>query len=457
MVKKTLGQIKLAASKGFYKLKISIFGLGYVGAVSFGCLVRDGHNVIGVDIDTSKLDLLSTGQTPIIEDGMQQLIADAASSGRTGVTTDSSEAIKKSDISFVCVGTPSARTGGHDLHALRSVISAIGEALRSKTSRHVVVIRSTVAPGTTEEVVIPLLEKMSGKICGKDFDVCFQPEFLREGSSIRDYDNPPFTVIGSRSERATDELRSLFGHLDCRFVVTTIKTSEMLKFCCNVFHALKIDFANEVGRVCDGMQVDARAVMDLLCQDTQLNISAAYLKPGLPFGGSCLPKDVRAMVKMAELHGIAVPVIAGIMPSNEKHAEYILEKALQAGQNKVTFLGLSFKSGTDDLRESPFVELVERLSGKGFDVRIYDSEVNVARLVGANKRFITEAIPHISRLMRPTLKEAMDPAGLVIVGQFDENLSSEFYELTRADQYVLDLTGKVDPAKVIGTCEGVVW
>lgn len=438
-------------------MRISIFGLGYVGAVSFGCLARDGHEVVGVDIDRGKLELLSSGQTPIIEKGMQELIEGAAASGRTSVTEDTDEAIRRTDVSFVCVGTPSAATGEHDLTALMGVAKSIGQALGEKQAKHTVVVRSTIAPGITEDVLIPILEQTSGKVCGTGFDVCFQPEFLREGASIQDYNNPPFTVVGCRNDTAAAPLRQIFGHLDCPIVEVTIKTAEMLKFCCNVFHALKIDFANEVGRVCDGLGIDSRSVMELLCMDRQLNISTAYLKPGLPFGGSCLPKDVRAMVRMAQESAADIPVIAGIMPSNKSQTEYILEKIIRTGKRKVAFLGLSFKSGTDDLRESPLVELVERLIGKGLDIRIFDPEVSIARLVGANKRYIEEAIPHVSRLMRESIADTIRSADVIIVGQLGVEIEADFYATVSADQHVIDLTGKVTPDGLAGSLEGSVW
>ena len=346
-------------------MKISIFGLGYVGAVSYGCLTRDGHDVLGVDIDKSKLDLLESGITPIIEEGMQELIKSAAASGRARVTDDAALAIHSTELSFVCVGTPSAANGEHDLSALRNVVETIGAAIKDKADSHTVVIRSTVAPGTTETEIIPLLEKSSGKNCGSGLEVCFQPEFLREGSSIRDYDNPPFTVIGCNDESAAEKVCELFDHLNSQTVTTAIKTAEMLKFCCNVFHALKIDFANEVARICSGLDVDARQVMELVCMDTQLNISPVYLKPGMPFGGSCLPKDARAMVKMSHDNGVAAPIIQNIMTSNADHSRFVCAKVLAYRDKKIGLLGLSFKSGTDDLRESPLVELVESLIGKG--------------------------------------------------------------------------------------------
>jgi GDP-mannose 6-dehydrogenase len=367
------------------ELKISIFGMGYVGTVSFGCLTRDGHELIGVDIDENKLALIRDGKTPVIEDGMDKLILNARDCGRSRATSNAREAVLESDVSFVCVGTPSTRRGDHDLSALKTVTEEIGQAIADKPTTHHVVIRSTVAPGTTERVLIPILEETSGKVCGTDFIVCFQPEFLREGCSIKDYDSPPMTVVGCQNPGDADLLYEIFGHLDCDFKSTSLESAEMLKFCCNTFHALKIGFANEVGRICSELKIDSREVMELLCLDRQLNISTVYLKPGMAFGGSCLPKDVRAIVQMAGHTGVSLPIISSIMTSNKEHTDFTFEKVLACGKKKVGLLGLSFKSGTDDLRESPLVDLVERLIGKGIDVRIFDPEVQVARLVGANK------------------------------------------------------------------------
>jgi GDP-mannose 6-dehydrogenase len=438
-------------------MKISIFGMGYVGAVSYGCLVRDGHEVFGVDIDKNKLSLLERGATPIIEQGMEELIKLAADSGRAQVTDDAALAIHSTEMSFVCVGTPSASNGEHDLKALRNVVQTIGAAIRDKSDSHTVVIRSTVAPGTTETEIIPLLERSSGKRCGSGLEVCFQPEFLREGSSIKDYDNPPFTVIGCTHESGADAVRRIFNHLNSETVTTEIKTAEMLKFCCNVFHALKIGFANEVGRICRGLDVNAMQVMELLCMDTQLNISPVYLKPGLPFGGSCLPKDTRAMVKMSHDSGVPSPIIHGIMPSNQEHFGFISRKVLENRTKKIGLLGLSFKSGTDDLRESPLVELVETLIGKGAEIQVYDPEVNLARLVGANRLFIEKVIPHISKILVPDLDGMLSWADVIVVGRPDKELVDAVIAKATSDQHVIDMVGGFDAYALESSYEGMLW
>lgn len=438
-------------------MKISIFGLGYVGTVSLGCLSRDGHEVTGVDIDEKKLNLLRSGTTPIIEDRMPELIHDAANSGRLSLTKDASEAIRESAVSFICVGTPSTNKGDHNLSALRTVVSQIGKALGDKDGTHVVVVRSTVAPGTTRDVVIPLLEETSGKRCGEDFKVCFQPEFLREGASVKDYDHPPFTVVGCENSQDANELEELFGHLDCEFVRTSFENAEMLKFCCNVFHALKIGFANEIGRICAGLDMDSRVVMELLCMDKQLNISTAYLKPGMAFGGSCLPKDVRAMVHMSQDSAVSTPVISSIMPSNRDHKDYLANKVLASGKRKVGLLGLSFKSGTDDLRESPLVDLVEHLIGKGLEVRIFDPEVHIASLFGANKRYIEQAIPHISRLMEAELEDVVSWAEVVAVGQVDSDGMGILKSALNSEQHLIDMIGTLQQSDIPCSYEGILW
>ena len=365
-------------------MNISIFGLGYVGAVSLACLARDGHQVTGVDIDRSKLDLIASGKTPVVEEGMVDLMQLAAHSGRVTVTTDVQQAVLGTDISLVCVGTPSAANGSQDQGAVLRLAESMGRALAEKTGPHVIVFRSTLVPGTVEDVLRPILEKASGKKDGKDFFISFQPEFLREGSSIRDYDKPPFTIVGSQHAAAVEQLRALFGHLPGQFIQTSVRAAEMMKYCCNNFHALKITFANETARLCGALGVDAFEVMNLVCQDTQLNISKAYLKPGFAFGGSCLPKDLRATAYLAKIHDVQVPMLASILASNESHLDLALQKILASGKRKIGFLGLSFKTGTDDLRESPLVVLAERLIGKGFALSIYDPEVHLSQLLGAN-------------------------------------------------------------------------
>ncbi len=438
-------------------MRISIFGLGYVGAVSAGCLARDGHDVIGCDIDQTKLDLLASGKTPIIEEGMEQLIAGAASGGHLSVTNDAAEAVRNSDISLICVGTPSTRSGGQDLTAVKRLCEQLGAAMKDKDGYHAFVMRSTVLPGTVESVVQPLLEEHSGKKAGTDFGVCFQPEFLREGSSIKDYDNPPYTVVGASDPRPAEMLRDIFGHLPCEFVITTITSAEMLKMCCNTFHALKITFANEVGRISQSLGVDSHEVMRLVCEDRHLNISPAYMKPGFAFGGSCLPKDVKALLSVAKSNDVEVPMLGGIMPSNQIHIDHAIDWVLHSSKKKVGMIGLSFKSGTDDLRESPLVTMAERFIGKGVALEIFDPEVNVARLMGANRRYIEESIPHISQLMRNDAKAVIEAADVVVVGLRDKPLMETLHANLRDDQLVLDLVNVPNREKLRGTYRGVCW
>lgn len=438
-------------------MKISIFGLGYVGAVSLACLSRDGHHVTGVDIDKTKLQLIGDGKSPIIEHGIMELMQDVVASGRVEVTDKADAAILGTDLSFVCVGTPSSPNGDQNLQALTRLAEQIGQALKSKPESHTIVIRSTVQPGTTENVVVPLLEEHSGKKAGEDFFVCFQPEFLREGSSIRDYDNPPMTVVGSGDDAATEQLRDLFGGLPCEFIETDVRTAETLKYACNTFHALKISFANEIGRICQALQADSHRVMSLLCEDKQLNISSAYLRPGFAFGGSCLPKDLRALLYMAKRDDVDVPMLASLLPSNRIHVEHALEMILQRRERAVGVIGLSFKSGTDDLRESPMVTLVEHMIGKGLNLKIYDPEVRVSQLIGANKKYIDEAIPHIGDLMCETVEEAVSDAGIVVVGLSDDDVMSELHRLSTADHYILDLVGIRDRERLAGEIQGICW
>jgi len=420
-------------------MKISIFGLGYVGAVSLACLARDGHDVIGVDIDPTKLRLISEGKTPVVEEGMVDLMQQVAASGRVSVTTDAEEAVLGSEISLVCVGTPSAANGSQDQGAILRLAEQMGRALRRKDSGHVVVFRSTLVPGTVEDVLRPIVERESGKKDGQDFHLCFQPEFLREGSSIRDYDKPPFTVVGANGEAAFEKLQALFGHLPCKFLRTSVRSAEMMKYCCNNFHALKITFANETARLCAALGVDPFEVMDLVCQDTQLNISRAYLRPGFAFGGSCLPKDLRATTYLAKTRDVEIPMLASILPSNTSHLDLAFDKVVALGRRKVGFVGLSFKTGTDDLRESPLVALAERLIGKGYELRIYDPEVHLARLLGANKSFIERHLPHIGQMLEPDLGAVIAQSEVLVVGSESQAVKAVLAEHCRADQDIVDL------------------
>ncbi len=438
-------------------MKISIFGLGYVGAVSLACLSRDGHQVIGVDIDRTKLDLIASGKTPVVEEGMIELMQQAASSGRVTVTTDSRAAVLDSEISLVCVGTPSAANGSQDQKAILHLAREIGQALAHKSELHVVVFRSTVVPGTVEDVLRPIIEKESGKKDGRDFHLCFQPEFLREGSSIRDYDKPPFTIVGANHEQPVERLRALFGHLPCNLIRTSVRSAEMMKYCCNNFHALKITFANETARLCDALGVDPFEVMDLVCQDTQLNISKAYLKPGFAFGGSCLPKDLRATSYLAKVHDVDIPMLDGILESNKEHLALAMRKLLASGKRRIGFIGLSFKTGTDDLRESPLVTLAEQLIGKGMELSIYDPEVQMSTLLGSNRRYIEDHLPHIGQLLQPEIDQVIAQADVLVVGLAGATVVEALARCCRADQTVLDLVNLGGRADIAAKVEGLCW
>lgn len=438
-------------------MKISIFGLGYVGAVSLACLSRDGHNVIGVDIDATKLDLIMAGKTPVVEEGMVDLMASVAASGKVTVTTDARQAVLSSEISLVCVGTPSAPNGSQDQGAILRLAEEMGHAIREKSTPHVVVFRSTLVPGTVEEVLRPIIERISGKKDGEGFYLCFQPEFLREGSSIRDYDKPPFTVVGANHAYPIELLRELFGNLPCKFVETSVRSAEMMKYCCNNFHALKITFANETARLCEALGVDPFEVMSLVCQDTQLNISPAYLKPGFAFGGSCLPKDLRATTYLAKINDVEIPMLAGIMQSNRNHLDLALQKLLATGKRKIGFIGLSFKTGTDDLRESPLVTLAEQLIGKGVQLSIYDPEVHLASLLGANRSFIEKHLPHIGQMMRAEIEDVIAESEVLVIGLSGQAVADTLANLSRPDQILLDLVNLPNRESIKAKLEGLCW
>ena len=438
-------------------MKISIFGLGYVGAVSLACLSRDGHEVIGVDIDQAKLALILAGKTPVVEEGMVELMAQVATCGRVTVTSDAQLAVQGSELSLVCVGTPSAHNGSQDQGAMLNLVEEIGLAIGAKEAPHVVVFRSTLVPGTVEDVLRPIIEAKSGKKDGEGFFLCFQPEFLREGSSIGDYDKPPFTVVGANHPYPVQRLRALFGELPCQFFETSVRSAEMMKYCCNNFHALKITFANETARLCDALGVDAFEVMDLVCQDTQLNISRAYLKPGFAFGGSCLPKDLRATTHLAKLHDVEIPMLAGIMPSNRSHLDMALQKVLATGKRKIGFIGLSFKTGTDDLRESPMVTLAEQLIGKGMQLSIYDPQVHLAQLIGSNRSFVEKHLPHIGQMLRADMEGVVDASEVLVVGLGGQAVCDVLATHSRADQVVLDLVNLPNRAAIAARVDGLCW
>ena len=417
---------------------ISIFGLGYVGAVTAACLASRGRKVIGVDPNPLKVDRIQAGMSPIVEADVPELVADAKRDGLISATHDAKVAVANSEISFISVGTPSQRNGELDLTHIRKVCADIGQALQSKDAFHWVVLRSTVLPGTTENVVIPALEAASGKKAGRDFLVCFNPEFLREGTAVSDFFNPPFTIVGTDDPALATPVTELYGFLPARWYETRIPSAEMVKYSCNAFHALKVAFANEIGSICSMLGVDAKVVSDIFKSDTQLNVSSAYLTPGFAFGGSCLPKDLRALTYRTKELDLKLPLLESILPSNSEHIDRAVESILTLGKRQVGILGLSFKSGTDDLRESPMVHLVKKLIAEGCHIKIWDENVLLGQLIGSNRQFINEYIPHIGSLLREDLDEVISQAEVVVKATnavSREQLTAKL----RADQFLLDI------------------
>jgi len=437
-------------------MRISIFGLGYVGAVCSACLVRDGHEIVGVDVSPAKVDLINAGQAPIVEKDLPEYIAEAVAAGRLRATTDAAAAVAATDLSFVCVGTPSGPDGAPNLDFVRKVCAEIGAAIAGKADYHVVVMRSTVLPGTVRGVVVPELEAASGKIVGRDFGVASNPEFLRESSAIRDYHQPPKTVIGEVDAKAARLLADLYSHLNAPLVTIPVEAAEMVKFADNAWHAAKVAFANEIGNVCKAVGVDGHVVMDVFCQDEKLNISKAYLKPGYAFGGSCLPKDVRALGHRARELGLETPLIASLMPSNAYQIGRAVELVERHPGQRIGMLGLSFKAGTDDLRESPLVELAARLVERGYDVAIYDSNVSADRLTGANRDYVLARLPDLTERLTADLDAVLAHGETFVVG----NRAPEFRDVAdriTADGHVLvDLVRIADRTSGDGY-EGICW
>jgi GDP-mannose 6-dehydrogenase len=441
-------------------MKISVMGLGYVGAVSAACLAKQGHEVIGVDPERTKVDLINAGRTPIIELDLGEIIAAEAAAGRLRATSDLAAAVRYTDLALVCVGTPGLPNGGIDLKYMRRVCEEIGLALRGHAGAPTVVIRSTMLPGTMREVVIPTLESRSGRRAGAEFGVCINPEFLRESTAVHDYFNPPKTVIGELNRASGDVLTSLYAQMSAPLLRTDIETAEMVKYADNCWHAVKVGFANEIGNVCKALDVDSHRVMEIFCQDTKLNLSPYYLKPGFAFGGSCLPKDLRALLHKAKTLDVSLPILSAVLPSNElqidRAVRAVIDSAAGTRGKKIGILGFSFKAGTDDLRESPVVELTERLIGKGYDLRIYDRNVSLASIHGANRDYILNHIPHISRLMVGSIGEVLDHAGTIVIGNGD----AEFRQVPKLlveGQAVVDLVRIADSRSVSGVYEGICW
>jgi GDP-mannose 6-dehydrogenase len=437
-------------------MKLSVFGLGYVGCVSAACFADRGHEVVGVDSNQVKVDIINEGRSPVVEPGVGDLIGRWVKEKRLRATIDSHGAVHESDVSLVCVGTPGQHNGSLDLTYVKGVCKQIGAALESKKRFHVVAIRSTMLPGTIAETVIPTLEVFSGKKVGSDFGIAINPEFLREGTSIFDFNNPPFTLIGAEDDETIDLIRRLYSNLNASIIIVGIKEAEMVKYACNCFHGLKVAFANEVGVLCKALGIDSHRVMEVFCKDTKLNLSPYYLKPGFAFGGSCLPKDLRAITYKAKAVDVDVPVLNSILKSNREHIDRAVDMVLRTGKKRVGVLGLSFKPGTDDLRESPMVTLIETLLGKGLTLKIFDREVELARVFGANKEYIEREIPHISSLMCGSLNEVVEGAEILVITKKSE----EFLTLTlqsMRDRIIIDLARLFEGERSEGNYSGIGW
>jgi len=417
-----------------------------------------GHRVMGVDVSRAKVEMLESGRSPIVEARMNEMVTEYHKSCRLHATTDPAQAVLGSDVSFVCVGTPSLRNGKLDLGHIENVAREIGAALRQKSTHHVVVLRSTVLPGTTESVLLPILEKESGRKAGIDFSVCYNPEFMREGSAVADFLQPPYTILGSQDPRHLEPLRELYKNTPGKVFETSITVAEMVKYLSNAFHAVKVTFANEMGTLCKHLGVDAQAVTEIFTSDTRLNISPAYLAPGFAFGGSCLPKDVRALTYRAKELDLKLPLLESLLLSNAEHVDRALEAVMRTGKKRIAQLGLSFKAGTDDLRESPQVQLIKRLLGEGYNVRIWDKDVSLGRLAGSNRQYIEEVIPHIGSLLTTDLVEALREADVVIIGNKSVD-KDELSQHLRARQIVIDLVhlDKSRRPDTVAAYEGICW
>lgn len=421
-------------------MRIAIFGLGYVGSVSAACLSSVGHEVKGVDVDEHKLSLIRQGRSPINEPGLDALLGRMAKAGRLTVTSDTASAVRWAEISLVCVGTPSRRNGSLETAYLERVIEQIGAALAGRSDYHVVAVRSTMLPGVLTSRLVPLLERASGRTVGTDLGLCVNPEFLREGSAIADFEKPPFTVIGESDRRAGDALLGAYAHLEASVHRLQPDEASMVKYACNNFHALKVAFANEIGALCRELEIDGQQVMRVFCEDRQLNISPRYLRPGFGFGGSCLPKDLRAIVYVAKEHDLTTPLLGSVLASNDAHIQRVVDTVLEGGRKQVAMLGLSFKVGSDDLRESPFVRLAEELIGKGIPLRIYDPDVALGDVFGRNRAYLTEHLPHVAEHMANDFTDAIATAEIVIVGKRLPEVR-QLHDVLRHDQTVIDLAG----------------
>lgn len=435
-------------------MNISIFGLGYVGCVGAGCCAELGHKVIGVDVSENKVNLINNGKPTIIENEIAELIKKGYENKMIEATNDSKYAVLNSEVSFIAVGTPSTKEGHLNLQYIFNVAEEIGEALKEKDGFHIIAIRSTVLPGTNEKVG-GIIEKISGKLRGKDFTVVSNPEFLREGTAVKDYFNPPITLVGSDNEYAINKMKELYAKLPAEFISTDIKVAEIMKYVNNTFHALKIVFGNEVGNICKGLDIDSHKVMEIFCKDKQLNISPYYFKPGFAYGGSCLPKDSKALRTLAKDLYIDSPVIDNIDKSNELQKKAALDMIMNKGKRKIGILGLSFKAGTDDLRCSPIVDVIESLLGKGYKIKIYDKNVKLSEITGTNKEFIEAKIPHLQEFITDKLDYVIEESDILVI----TNKEKEFSDILQKyeNKIILDLVRVWNDVDYNGYYEGISW
>jgi GDP-mannose 6-dehydrogenase len=437
-------------------VKVSIFGLGYVGCVSAGCLARLGHEVIGVDVNPSKVEALNEGRSPIVERGLSEVIADMRRAGRLQAVTEQDKAVEETELSIICVGTPSAENGGLDLSFVRRIATSIAASLKRIGRFHAVVLRSTVLPGTMENEFIPALEAGSGKRAGVGFGAGYNPEFLREGSALGDFESPPYTVIAATDDRTRTMTRDLYRGIESPVVQVGFRSAEMLKYVSNTFHAIKVTFANEMGNICKSAGIDSHEVMELFCRDTKLNISPVYLRPGFAFGGSCLPKDLRAITDLARRYNLTTPLLNAVLESNQNQVEAALRLIDRTRKQRIGVLGLTFKAGTDDIRESPVVKVVEALIGRGMKVKVHDENIDIARMVGANREYLERNIPYLSSIIKPTVREVVEDSEVIVVGNNAQSHRAAI-DLLRPDQIVIDLVRIVPDGLPSGRYVGLCW
>lgn len=438
-------------------MKLAMFGLGYVGCVSAACLAHHGHKVVGVDINLLKVRMVNAGQSPILEERTAELVQEAVASKKLWATNDAVQAVESSEAALVCVGTPSRRNGSLNLQYVEHVVEQIGSALRKHKDFYTVIIRSTMLPGSTENVVMPILKESSGKRIGESIGLCVNPEFLREGSAVHDFEHPPFTLIGIMDEWTATEVENIYKGINAPLIRHQMRVIEMVKYISNAYHALKVVFANEIGNLCKCEGIDSHVLMEIFMRDRKLNISEAYLRPGYAFGGSCLPKDLRALLYRAKEWDLKLPLLEAVLPSNELQIRRVLDMVIDTGERRVSVLGLSFKTGTDDLRESPMVELVELLIGKGFDLRIYDRNVLLSRLVGSNRQYIEEKLPHIESIIVDSLDKALSHGKVLIVGSQDRKFKSLLRRVSKS-KVVIDLARVIDDSgKTKAKYRGICW